>query len=318
MPCYFAHYTLGGDVLARLPDSTRELIERNRGFFDLGCQGPDAFLFYTVSSRGQLSNIGTQLQAPLVARAVAELLSESKNDERLKSYFFGYLCHYALDCAAHPYVLSVCCGLDHTRFEVSIDKALVAHRGLWDGFSPYVAIPKKRLERELDGFWSPRIERWCGIKNKRIYSGGVRCMRRYLRLFYDKRGAKRRLFSFFERLSGRQNELTGILLCPDAPPALDVFNSSHAEWTRPWSGEKSREDFLSMFERGVCDAVGFINAVCGAHESGEYKKALSVIGSRDHGTALEGKQPEKTECDRCVYGEDCIKLNPRHARENVV
>ena len=46
MPNYYAHLSLGAQVLSQLPQELSLLLNRERSAFDLGCLGPDPLFFY--------------------------------------------------------------------------------------------------------------------------------------------------------------------------------------------------------------------------------------------------------------------------------
>ena len=54
MPNYYAHLSLGAQVLSQLPQELSLLLNRERSAFDLGCLGPDPLFFYRPTLPNQM------------------------------------------------------------------------------------------------------------------------------------------------------------------------------------------------------------------------------------------------------------------------
>lgn len=116
MPACITHYLFAQKVLEALPNW--ENIDRCA--YDWGAQGPD-FLFchryFSLSKEKSLKEYGNALhQAPpsVTLEAMRTFLKQHK-EPVYRSYVWGFLCHYALDSTAHPYVNALAAELAEQR-----------------------------------------------------------------------------------------------------------------------------------------------------------------------------------------------------------
>lgn len=109
MADFATHFIMGGLVLSQ-PEVDADFIMANRTAFNWGLQGPDLLYFYSpMRLSRQLHNAGTLLHKKdtegvmhELARYVMRCPEPFRNTA--KSYFYGFICHYALDSLIHPYV----------------------------------------------------------------------------------------------------------------------------------------------------------------------------------------------------------------------
>ena len=103
--------------------------------FDCGANGPDMLFCYRVwrksARRGEdLPKIGDRLHGENTGAFLQALLENAKTPAQ-QSYAMGFLCHYAADCALHPYVVMItkpgaAYGMPggHGYFEIALDSFL--------------------------------------------------------------------------------------------------------------------------------------------------------------------------------------------------
>lgn len=103
MPAATTHNEFAKEVLKKLPEQFQK--EMNLKLFLLGAQGPDLF-FFTGSwfPSGSLARYGNEMHYKKIKEVISFMDEYSKKILALRSYFFGYLCHYALDVNAHPLI----------------------------------------------------------------------------------------------------------------------------------------------------------------------------------------------------------------------
>ncbi len=112
MPALITHHLFGEDVLPELPAGLVEGEEELLAFL-LGNQGPDPLFarFSTLPSRAlTCRRLAREIQAGHMTRAFFSLRDSVSRlpaaDERIgRAFAFGVLGHYALDRAAHPFVI---------------------------------------------------------------------------------------------------------------------------------------------------------------------------------------------------------------------
>lgn len=130
MPNYFAHLEFGRRVLDSLPIPLRKSIEVEKDAFILGLYGPDPLFF---SPRRRVRQLGCSLHRQAV-RPVAERLRQAIEEDvpLSQGYAAGFLCHFALDSACHPYVdtMSSAGLVTHGQIEAELDRLLMLRVGL--------------------------------------------------------------------------------------------------------------------------------------------------------------------------------------------
>lgn len=106
MPACLTHYLFAQNVLQDLAE--KESIDQCAYFW--GAQGPD-FLFchrYFPWMKGRsLKSYGNELHSvakPSVTFTAMRNFLKHHEDPSYRSYVYGFLCHYALDSTAHPYI----------------------------------------------------------------------------------------------------------------------------------------------------------------------------------------------------------------------
>lgn len=141
MPAFFSHFLCGEESL-KFIDKTeiKNTVDKHKNTFVLGTQGPDFFYFHRIhfwTDKGSLYYIGTLFHKEIISQFFELSLDYIMNrpdseKEVLLAYLYGYVCHYALDTEAHPYVFyktgfarkgekSSKFKIYHRKFEYAID-----------------------------------------------------------------------------------------------------------------------------------------------------------------------------------------------------
>ncbi len=104
MPAATTHAEFARKVFNALPFSIQKEIIDPHAYF-LGSQGPDYMFFsraYVLP--GSLSKYGNMMHHVKVKEAILFLRTHCMGNGVLKSYFYGFLTHYALDSKMHPHI----------------------------------------------------------------------------------------------------------------------------------------------------------------------------------------------------------------------
>lgn len=163
MPDFFSHMFLGQAVLPNMPGAMQEAASLHPSLFTLGCQGPDLFFYYKLLSprrrRGAVSfanQCHNQNTRELLGYGASFLLKH-REDAVFMAYWTGFLCHYALDRCAHPYIDEHTSGFKaHKRLEMHLD-AYMLHKK-WQSAPYRVSIPRLiklpgGLPETVNAFW---------------------------------------------------------------------------------------------------------------------------------------------------------------------
>ncbi len=146
MPAAYAHYRFGREVTECLPFVYRKTIEKHQALYDIGVHGPDILFYYRPLSSNEVNQSGYAIHdkpaAEFFERA-AGLYQHSEDPEALKAYLYGFICHFALDSACHPYIekMEKESGLTHTDLETELERFFM----LKDGIKPEEYIPIQHI-----------------------------------------------------------------------------------------------------------------------------------------------------------------------------
>ncbi len=127
MPAIFTHVQFGKEVAATLPSPLQRILEAHPQAFYLGTQGPDILFYHKPLKKknNPARKKGWDLHAEspegFFVNAARVILEE--NDDAIKAYVTGFLCHFTLDTACHPAIDGACInGLTHGKIESEFDK----------------------------------------------------------------------------------------------------------------------------------------------------------------------------------------------------
>ncbi len=153
MPDAAVHASFGKEVLASLEEPVRSVMQAAP--YQMALFGPDPwFVYLPDKSRG--GRMHTDRPGAFLC-SLARHARDGRSREAMFSYLAGFLCHYALDSAAHPYIVSHTAGPSalpgaHRAFEHTMDILEMRRLGLWEGRHPLTAsfaMPALRLPPEM-------------------------------------------------------------------------------------------------------------------------------------------------------------------------
>lgn len=304
MPYLYAHTIFGLTVEKRVSAPIRAAIVQEHDAYLLGLIGPDAYFFDRLPPpllRKHEKRTGNAIHNAPAERVFAALLPHAKSDVRYAAYALGFLCHYALDAALHPFVESAHRGLDHTRFEMTLELPFAARtenplggdRPLTDT-SPHAlfasAVQDRSLLCALDSLHTLLTDSLFSRSVPGAYRRSVKNFDVAHRLLYDPRGRKQQCLSTIERTLGKaQGTFTGFLLAPGRAHADDPFNESHAPWRAPWALDTARtESFFDLYESALHEADALLPLLFDA-ASGDPAAERALLTMLKGGTMAHGK-----------------------------
>lgn len=214
MPAFYAHYRFGGDVLRAAAPEIRTLREKHRALFDIGLHGPDIFFFY----RPVLPNSVTRLGYTCHGRTCREFLARARkvvksaeNKGASLAYFYGFLCHFALDSTCHPYVAEAMdkYGTAHSAIETAFDRLLLTT----DGIDPRSFDPCGHFEitrtscKVIAPFFPPMTSE--------LVEKSLRSMVFYGRLLYNQQPILRKALDIGLYATLHHDSLSGMMMTPE-------------------------------------------------------------------------------------------------------
>jgi hypothetical protein len=226
----------------------------------------------------------------------------------------GFLCHYALDCCAHPYIfyksgfsdenghLAIKAEKRHRFLEAAIDSLMAEKLGKCSAYEMNIGkrIEASRLERKaVSSCLAKCFKASYGFdREPGDYAKGMKDMSFVYKVFRDKSGRRRALVSFLGKLAKDQGASAALIPCP-LDKGVDWLNSGRDAWCFPWDDSIEMSfSFMDLLQRSVDDAIIYINAFWKAvSKEMDPKIALSIIGNKNFSTGLEGTVPFK-HCDK--------------------
>lgn len=280
MPSLATHYLFGQDLLQKTDETVRNTIEKSIGAFYLGLQGPDIFFYdlaHAVIARNH--NIGKIMHAKRSDIFFYKYIHYLKNHKLSKnaaalSYFYGMLCHYSLDCIAHPYIYyftnlhdkspsGIRKSLDsHVLFESEIDE-LFYHDRTSQNICDMKRSSFMNISKSEIAVISPVIayaisETYkCDI-SANFVKGSIRRCRTSNAMLNNRLGIKRPLIGIIEKkLLG--NHFAKYMMYTRKLPSRSCLNEDHQEWHFPTDNKELHFSFMELYQLGMSNALELID-----------------------------------------------------------
>lgn len=288
MPAAVTHQYFAEFVLHDVPAPVKARIGACEHAFYWGAQGPDILFFHHAGLLSRAAALGYEMhmkKVPRTARAMAAACPATNGT--LFSYFLGFLCHYALDSTAHPFVRwtvkeklvpesGECEGAEHRRCESELDYAVLLRRVTK---APALYRMATHLTPESDilravGTLYARVG-W-EVFGHRVSPLSVRSsmlqMRLILRALHDESGKK---ITNLQKVEGalRAPHFVSALVRPQAANgAHDIANDAHMRWFVPeFPDVTSQESFFDLLDRARQKAVSLLcRAYAGTLSTGDF------------------------------------------------
>lgn len=323
MPDIVNHYLLGDRVYASLSEENRSAIRRD--VYDLATIGPDvwfSYRFWMPPKKAGMPRRGSIMHHEKTGDFLAALADGCRNavrngkreaSDHLFSYLAGTICHYALDGAAHPFIVyhaGVYDGTEKTRvargnhmaLERALDHLALKRWGKTLREKPINRFPLRirRMPNDMRDGVNEAYRSVYGWEN--VWDTLNVCtldQRRFYALAQDPHGLLKRVLLRADNGTAGQ-DLRVISYYGMERPDLDVENGGHRTWRNPWAPElTSSASFPELFELAAAEAASMI-AACRAYvESGDRELLLNALGNRSYGTGLDCNDPREKNTPVC-------------------
>lgn len=317
MPNIYAHYLTGEFVFNQLPSPQQAALKSHWPAFRIGLQGPD-FLFYMALRPPRFPKRIYRMGSDLHSRRVGEFFSAAvrylrtlEGEERASAlaYVSGFLCHYALDTTAHPYIYYfVPDDRYHTLFETRLDCALMAHLGRDIRKEPvYRLIDADGEKGPIARFYSRVLPISHGVHLKEkegVQALGFFCT--LMKMTYDPKGKKYRRFRRLEKMFCHGVPLISRAVYPQAYQGVDYLNLSHTPWRSPAlsDGPVHTESFLERMDQAVEKGTSYIDALFSAMEcEDQVAPLLQLLGEKHFSTGEDWRLGEPRYHGQSMMGE---------------
>lgn len=299
MPDVVIHAVFGREVRAGLD---RGIAEKIRDIpFTFALFGPDIWFMYQPWKRreGRGRRMHTTRTGQFLM-ALARQVKKSSHPEELFSYLAGFLCHYALDTAAHPYIVYMTeyrqkIPRGHMAFEHTLDRLEMDRAGVLGEKHPVTKYyyPSIRLPESLREDIDSVFEDVYGWRNS---WKALNCSWPRYRIAYYFLENPKGLFTRLARLTGHP-AMKSLAYATSPFNGTDVENTAHAEWAHSHEpSEKYTSDFSEMKASARRDALEMITAAYRyIFLSGITEEELAGrIGSRSYLSGLPADDPRNT------------------------
>ena len=213
MPDFFSHMFLGQAAMPTMPGVFQEAASQHPSLFTLGCQGPDLYFYYKLLSprkHREASAFASQCHGEKTRELLgygASYLLEHGDDPAFTAYWTGFVCHYALDRCAHPFVDAHTSGFRaHKKLEMHLD-AYMLHKK-WAS-APYRVSISRLIElpgglpETVCGFWQGLARDVYGYDlDPAIVPDSYKGMRRITGVYYSPRRQSRPIKEYLGKLFG--------------------------------------------------------------------------------------------------------------------
>lgn len=246
--------------------SLRETGLENTPEYIWGAQGPD-FLFchrYFPWMKGRSlkeygSRLHSEVKPSVTFSAMREFLSRHR-DPGYRAYVTGFVCHYALDSTAHPYVNALATELAaqrpwetvntmHGEVEASLD-AIILRRET--GMLPSQVNVKQMFpknesaQRRIAKLYHSVLLSACGedVPEGELLRA-TNDAHFVFSLLNDRTGLKRQVFQRVEK--GRPSLVTSHIVPITEEDGVDFANIQHS----PWGDPPSKQSFFDLFDQAI-------------------------------------------------------------------
>lgn len=273
----------------------------NKEAYQLGAHGPDPLFtlgIFPLRPKSKPKPYGKMLHTARTGLFLSALCALAANRSDVeKAFAMGFLTHYALDSAVHPYVNAH--SLDakgeyqsalHTRLENSWDV-------LYSGRMGMEKTPHSQSEAAVNAkaCWEAAAELLSDAA-RAVYPENLLPAEEFIEAFEGAEKLGRLLRSrsayclafLLERLVRQPMALTAHFM-PRAPVQGDIENAARAPWRAILEPECVRDEGLTeLFEAAIIRACGLLKA-SGAFFAGELSadSLAALIGNAGYDTGLE-------------------------------
>lgn len=296
MPGFVTHHIFGVKAFKKLPDSqVKRIIKEHHNSYALGLQGPDLFFYFMPTSTGIKPNIGSIMHKEKTGEFIGnlirsfEIINHKRDFEVATAYVAGYLGHYLLDAALHPYVYyrvgtgvgSKVLGV-HFGLESDIDReVLLKYKGLRQAqFSHRKAVDVPRNEYRAIAtilhmaiMATYNIDLSISLIRSAIVSFELEC-----ELIMDKNNTKHKVINYIESHTLR-HPFVSPLLVNDIEHMADPCNIKNKEWYNPWGDSDviRNDSVFEIFENKVIEYSRLIDKLYNCTECAYLHKDSSLI-----------------------------------------
>ncbi len=263
MADFISHHLFGCQALAVFPSPVQMIAAEYPTCFNWGCQGPDPMFYRKAHLGGPLHKLGNRMHSEntselfyALTKGVQTLTGSAH--KIAAAYFFGLLCHYALDSEIHPYVYcrqeqfrSVDPRLSrsavHSQIEGDIDY-LMYERVRAEPVTNFTPEEYYTLEPEEKAVIAVLLHAvLLSVYDEDIHTHELRCafddMLNWENFLFSENRLIYKTAQKFERVVRHGPIVTGHM--KTERPAWDALNDERNPWHNPWTPREIRHQTIT-------------------------------------------------------------------------
>ncbi len=261
MPAATTHVEFARDVYAQLPEEQKKKIT-NKQLFYLGSQGPDVLFFSKFSYLpGSLHKYGNQMHVQNVREVLGFIRDYVEDVPELISYYYGFLCHYALDSTAHPLInamaertaemFGVSVNEAHVHSEADLDVLVMEEHGM--SVKDYHVYDDVKVSRDTGMILAVMYRKMFAdifhidltLADLQESVHGVSRLTRLLR----PNNLKYKFLYRLESLAKISHATSGMMLDHKQPHGLMVMNEDHDEYV--YEDIRDNRSFMELYTEAI-------------------------------------------------------------------
>ncbi|WP_028242809.1 zinc dependent phospholipase C family protein [Pseudobutyrivibrio ruminis] len=270
MPGFITHLLFGEQSISFIESTdTRTLIEKHQTAYSLGLEGPDIFFYHIPAYLFYKRNIGKVMHDENVMLFFDYLFDARNSFEDAHSrricdaYILGFLGHYTLDTACHPYIYYKTDHLEnikksgvydfgkHVSLETDIDHIILNHYKhiLPSEYDYATAVcPSRNEKRVISELLYIAINKTYP-RNKirlRTIKNSINTFIRLNHKMNDPQGKKKRHIRSIEQFFFKCAVISSMIPSDSYIKYPDPCNEKHNTWYNPWNPAKVHDE--SVFD----------------------------------------------------------------------
>ncbi len=267
MPAATTHVEFARDVFNSLSPALQDGI-KNMPLYYLGSQGPDFFFFSRLMALpGSLKYCGDTMHEIKIAETIRYMDEYTARESALRSYFYGFLTHYALDSTAHPLI----CAFAAEEHAVLGTHETEAHFREEGEIDVYVLNRKNRSAHQYGVYTDLKVTKQDAALLAKMYHEllldiyGIDAPVERIRqtageVYFATRALKPNRLKFalvekIESLAGAPHLISGMML-ENKKSLPAVLNLAHREWEVPgYGGLKDTRSFDDLYQEALEKAI---------------------------------------------------------------
>lgn len=308
MPDPFTHYTFGRQVLKQLPPEIAKNIRLD--VFNRALQGPDPFSclhFYGGKYRA-LRRRSSIMHKEKTGAFLVETARQAQAEPSpaLFSFLAGFLCHYALDRTAHPYIIykggesyGDKATLPHRSGHIRMERAIDCHylrahfkKKPWKTDFPRLIFQPKRYPEEMRAQLDKIFRKIYGWEQGfDTFNAALRDEAIFYKIMLDPFG----IVGFLLRPLRTKKTLYAIYSYYNReldPARFDYLNQSRVSWQHPFAPEQRfNASFSELFEQSKKEAAVMIDAAYRFVFLNDSMDLASIFENKNYSTGLDCADP---------------------------